>query len=297
MNTALTEVARRLHRRLGRFLDHHDKPLRPEREGELPILHDEHHHGRHRGDGRPMDRAMDAETFSALLAGLGYTNPMEPLFMLEAFLSAGTHLTAPEFSRFLKNRGRDISAEKAAGALELFTSLGLAEKNHAEDGQIIYEHTHPGLHHDHIICSGCGRATEFHRPDVDGLIETIAGDEHFTHLHHKLTIYGLCPECRRRRRIGLPLADTAVGETVVVVGFNGSESIKNRLGDMGLRRGARLRILGEQSGSMIVLLDGCRLAMGPEMAEGVMVRAVGQGRHHGDHRHHGPGSDHRPDGK
>lgn len=276
MNTALTEVARRLHKRLGRFLDNRDNPHRSNHERELPNLHDEHHHGRIRG-GRPMDKALDAETFSALLAGLGYSNTMEPLFMLEAFLSAGTHLTAPEFSRFLKNRGRDISTEKAAGALELFTSLGLAEKIPAEDGQIIYEHTHPGLHHDHIICSGCGRATEFHRPDVDGLIEKIAGDEDFSHLHHKLTIYGLCPECRHRRHVGLPLADTAVGENVVVVSFNGSEAVKRRLGDMGLRRGARLRILGEQSGSMIVLFDGCRLAMGPEMAEGVMVRAVGRG--------------------
>ena len=277
MNAALTNIARRLHSQLGRFLDNHDESPGREPGGASPLLHDEHHHGRRRVDGRPMDKAMDAASFSALLAGLGYTDPVEPLFMLEAFLSAGTHLTAPEFSKFLKNRGRDISTEKAAGALELFTSLGLADKMPAEDGQILYEHTHPGLHHDHIICSGCGRATEFHRPDVDGLIEKIAGDEDFAHLHHKLTIYGLCPECRRRRHEGLPLAETAVGETVVVVGFSGAEAVERRLGDMGLRRGARLRILGEQSGSMIVLSDGCRLAMGPEMAEGVMVRAVGRG--------------------
>ena len=277
MNTALTNMARRLHRRLGRYLEERGRTPAPDREAQVTVLHDEHHHGRHRGGGRPMDRAMDAEAFASLLAGLGYANPMEPLFMLEAFLSAGTHLTAPEFTKYLKNRGRDVSTEKAAGALELFTSLGLAEKSHAKDGQIIYEHTHPGLHHDHIICSGCGRATEFNRPDVDGLIEKIAGDEDYSHLHHKLTIYGLCPECRRRRWEGLPLAETAVGENVMVVGFTGSDAVKTRLGDMGLRRGARLRILGEQSGSMIVLFDGCRLAMGPEMSEGILVRSVEHG--------------------
>ena len=288
MNAALVNMARRLHSRLGHFLENQPEPSCPGAGLGVSRPFDEDHHRRRHHGGRPMDKAMDAESFSALLAGLGYTNPVEPLFMLEAFLSAGTHLTAPEFSKVLKNQGRDISAEKAAGALELFTSLGLAEKIPAEDGQIIYEHTHPGLHHDHVICSGCGRAAEFHRPDVDGLIETIAGDEHYTHLHHKLTIYGLCPECRRRRHEGLPLAETAVGETVVVVGFNGTEAVKRRLADLGLRRGSRLMILGGQSGSMIVLSDGCRLAMGPEMAEGVMVRAVGHGRRRGGFRAGGP---------
>lgn len=271
MNAALTEVARRLHRRLGQFLDNQGRPVCPDRQEAPPVFCDAHHHG----DGRPMDRAMDAEAFSALLSSLGYANTMEPMFMLEAFLSAETHMTASEFSKFLINRGRDISEEKAAGALGLFTALGLAEKNHTEDGRIIYEHTHPGLHHDHIICSGCGRAVEFNRPEVDGPIEKIACDEGFTHLHHKLTVYGLCPECRRRRCAGLPLAETTVGETVAVVSLNGSDETKNRLADMGLHRGARLRILGEQDGSMIVLSDGCRLAMGPEAAKSVMVRAVG----------------------
>ncbi len=271
MSAVLADLARRLRRLLG-LTDRSDSS------GEAwPLLHDEHHQGQPGGDrGRPMDRAMNAGDFSALLAGLGYANPLEPLFMLEAFLSAGSHLTAPEFSTILQNRGRDFSPEKAAGALELFTALGLAEKMPAEDGRIIYEHTHPGLHHDHLICSGCGRAAEFNRPDVDGLIEKIAGDEGYSHLHHRLTIYGLCPDCRRRRLEGLPLAETTVGETVVVVGFRGSEALRKRLSDLGLRRGSRLRILGVQSGAVIVLLDGGRLALGPEMAENVMVRASGR---------------------
>ncbi|MDR2947450.1 MAG: transcriptional repressor [Candidatus Adiutrix sp.] len=269
MGGVLSEMAQRLRRV---FIE--GKGPRPGLSG-LPLLRDEHHLGPQPGEhGRPMDRALDAGSFTALLSGLGYANPMEPLLMLEAFLSSGAHLTVAEFGRVLKKRGFDAAPDKAAGALELFTALGLAEKMPAEDGRIIYEHTHPGLHHDHLICSDCGQAVEFNRPDVDGLIETIAADEGFTHLRHNLTVYGLCPECRRRRRSGLPLSGTAVGESVVVVSFNGSETLKNRLTELGLRRGSRLRILGGQSGSVIVLLDGCRLAMGPEMAEAVIVRAL-----------------------
>ena len=273
MSAALTKMAQSLHRHLGRYLDRCGCP------------------GSNRGAVKISPHADETEALVTLLAGLGHQNTVEPLLMLEAFLSSGEHLTAASFAEKLKERGHEVSEEKAAEALQLFTSLGFAAKNFTEDGRVLYEHTRPGLHHDHIICSGCGRTVEFNRPDVDGLIEKIACDESFYHLDHRLVIYGLCPSCRRRRHDGLPLAETKVGETVVVVDFSGSDDLKIRLRDLGLRRGARLKILGEQSGSIIVLFDGCRLAMGPELASGLVVRATG-GRHchqpgFGPHHHRG----------
>jgi Fe2+/Zn2+ uptake regulation proteins len=268
VSATLARVARRLHRRLGRYLDSRGYEDQPRSDG-------------HTGGGGAVG---EKEVIASLLAGLGLQNPVEPLFMLEAFLSADKHLTAPAFSQLLKNRGQDVSVEKAAGALELFISLGFADKHFTEDGRVLYEKTSPGLHHDHIICRGCGRTTEFNRPDVDGLIEKIACEEGFCHLNHRLVINGLCPECRKRRIEGLPLAETTAGEQVMVINFVGPEDLKRRLSDMGLRRGARLKILGEQSGSIIALLNGCRLAMGSEMSAGIMVRSVGRGHcHHGDH--------------
>lgn len=267
MNTALTKMARRLHRRLGHYLERHYSE-----------------NSKHPGP--CLAAGEETEVFASLLAGLGHQNPVEPLFMLEAFLSADSHFSAQDFSQLLKSQGREVSVEKAAGALELFTSLGFADKNFTEDGRVLYERNKPGGHHDHIICRGCGRASEFNRPDVDDLIEKIACDEGFCHLSHRLVINGLCPECRKRRLEGLPLAETTVGEQVVVISFTGSEELKKRLADMGLRRGTRLTILGEQSGSIIALLHGCRLAMGAEMAAGIMVRSVGRGRCQSDIPHY-----------
>lgn len=265
MSAAFTKMARRLHRRLGRYLDSHGP---------------RHHH--HAG-ALVAPHADESEAYTSLMAGLELQDPIAPLFMLEVFLSADEHVTAPAFSQLLKDRGHEIPAEKAAAALELFTSLGFAEKHFAEDGRVLYEHTRPGRHHDHIICGGCGRTTEFNRPDVDSLIEKIACEEEYCHLNHRLVIHGLCPECRRRRADGIPLAETTVGETVVVVGFNGSDELKQRLGDLGVHRGTRLKILGEQSGSVIALMEGCRLAMSSEMSAGIMVRATGHG-HCGNRR-------------
>jgi Fur family ferric uptake transcriptional regulator len=248
-------MARRLHDQLGRYLD---------RQG--PVY----------GRPDPPPPQRESEALAQVLDGLGHQNPVEQLLMLEAFLSAGQeeHLSARSFSELLQSQGHDISTEKAASALELFSALGFAEKNYAEDGRVLYESSRPGLHHDHIICGGCGRTVEFERPDVDQLIEKIACDENYCHLSHRLVVRGLCPDCRLRRRAGLPLAETTAGELVLVVGFEGPEEIKQRLAGLGVHRGARMKVLGEQTGSMIVMLDGCRLALGPEMSSGIIVRAI-----------------------
>jgi Fur family ferric uptake transcriptional regulator len=246
-------MARHIHSRLGRCFDRRGRFGRPGQDPGLP--------------GREETPAL-----AAVLAALGRPDPGESLFMLEVFLASGEHLSGRAFSQAMKERGLNLSPEQAASALELFRALGLAEKHFDEDGRALYEPNRPGGHHDHIRCGGCGRTTEFNRPEVDSLIEKIAGEEDYQHLHHQLVIRGLCPECRRRRARGLPLADTTAGEAVTVVGFEGSEDTRSRLVDLGLRRGVRLEILGEQAGSVIVSLDGCRLALGPEMAAAIMVR-------------------------
>lgn len=278
MNTAFARMARRLHHHLGRYLDRHN--------GGSNLNLD---HGV-----KTNPYADEKEALTTILEGLGHQNPKEPMFMLDVFLSSGLHMTADDFQKLLADRGLVISRDRAAVSLEFFTAMGLAERHYSKDGLAIYEHSGPGRHHDHIICSGCGRNVEFNRPDVDHLIEKIACEEEFCHLDHKLVIYGLCPECRQRRATGIPLSETTVGEVVYVVQLNGDEDMVRRLSDLGLHKNARLKILGEQSGAMIVMHDNCRLAMGPEMSAMVMVRALGrrQQRHCGDERNiwpfHGP---------
>ena len=262
MTETIAQVARRIHHHLGRYLERRSGP------GKYGL----------NGAAKTSPHVGEKEALATILSGLGHPNPEEPMFMLDVFLSSGCHLTAEDFQALMAENGQAISLDRAQVSLEFFTAMGFSERHYTESGQALYEKGGPDRHHDHIICSGCGRNVEFNRPEVDHLIEKIACEEEFCHLQHKLIIYGLCPECRERRAVGLPLSETSVGEVVKVARLEGDEEMARRLSGLGLHKGSRLKVLGEQSGAMIVLQDNCRLALGPELSAKVMVQTVGLGR-------------------
>jgi Fe2+ or Zn2+ uptake regulation protein len=64
-----------------------------------------------------------------------------------------------------------------------------------EDGSIRYGLSQ-GDHHHHLICSSCGRITEFADPDLDAAIGANARRLSFELAAHSLELYGLCGVCR-----------------------------------------------------------------------------------------------------
>jgi len=53
-------------------------------------------------------------------------------------------------------------------------------------------------HHDHLICTSCGKITEFHCELIENDKRRIAQQYRFKINSHKLEIYGLCSECQQQ---------------------------------------------------------------------------------------------------
>ena len=71
----------------------------------------------------------------------------------------------------------------------------------------------------------------------------------------------------------LPLSMVAQGETVLIQGIRGGHRVRQRLLDLGMNQGARIRIMqSEMPGPLIVAVkeDG-RLALGRGMSNHIMV--------------------------
>ncbi len=52
-------------------------------------------------------------------------------------------------------------------------------------------------HHDHLICTECGKIVEFENEKIEKLQEEVAKQNGFVLSDHMMQLYGVCEECRK----------------------------------------------------------------------------------------------------
>ncbi|HEB97498.1 MAG TPA: ferric iron uptake transcriptional regulator [Sedimenticola thiotaurini] len=131
-------------------------------------------------------------------AGLKVTAPrLKILELLEQ--GDGHHVSAEEVYRQLTGAGEEIGLATVYRVLTQFEAAGLVQRHNFEGGHSVFE-LNRGEHHDHIICTLCGRVKEFVDPVIERRQQEIARDLGFELADHSLTIYGRCkdPDCPNR---------------------------------------------------------------------------------------------------
>lgn len=200
------------------------------------------------------------------------------LKVADVFLKIEDHVSASQLLANLREQGLDFEGEFVAGTLELLVHLGFAHKKDFADREPLFEHRHlDDDHHDHFICLGCGKITEFYHPELERLQRTIARENGFKLLDHRHQLYGLCRECRATRQPGLPLTACKPGEKLTVVGQTGGQRARTRLTDMGLKPGSEVKILTDSGGPVVLACGGSRLALGRRLAEKLVCQPVENG--------------------
>jgi Fur family transcriptional regulator, ferric uptake regulator len=117
------------------------------------------------------------------------------LNVIDVFLKTEEHFTLEDLISLLKRKGYEYDQEFVKLCLNRSVELGFAQKKTFEGQPPRYEHRHLGKHHDHMICTKCGRIMEFQNDEVEMLQERIAAHAGFHILQHKMEIYGLCSRC------------------------------------------------------------------------------------------------------
>ncbi|HZS12145.1 MAG TPA: Fur family transcriptional regulator [Nitrospirales bacterium] len=105
------------------------------------------------------------------------------------------HITAEQMYRQLAKRDPHIGLATIYRTLNLFCEAGLAQARHFGT-QTQYDNVSHKGHHDHIICTGCGKIVEFENSEIERLQDEVARKNGFTIQTHKLELYGLCSSCR-----------------------------------------------------------------------------------------------------
>lgn len=224
----------------------------------------------------PTANLYDRINFKTLIESDGRSGDLQDrLNIIDVFLDTEGHLTLEEFRRLLRDRGYDYEPDFVRNCMNRMVDLGFAQREQFEGQPVRYEHRHLGRHHDHLICTKCGRIVEFANDDLELLQMKIAAQHGFHMLQHRMEIYGLCDQCLATRRPLMPLTMAKAGERVVVREMAGGRQARSRLSDMGLRLGDVIEIVNNDgTGQLILGRDCTRLAMGRGIAQKIMVSAA-----------------------
>jgi Fur family ferric uptake transcriptional regulator len=114
--------------------------------------------------------------------------------ILSLFLKV-EHITAEQMYRMLAKKDPHIGLATIYRTLNLFCEAGLAQARHFGT-QTQYDNVSHKGHHDHLICTDCGKIVEFENCDIERLQEEVAKRNGFTIKTHKLELYGLCAHCQ-----------------------------------------------------------------------------------------------------
>jgi Fur family ferric uptake transcriptional regulator len=117
---------------------------------------------------------------------------------MEIFLRTEEHLTSEDLYRLVQKEDRTVGHTTVYRTLKLLTEAGLAREVRFGDNKTYYEHHYNHQHHDHMICTDCGKVIEFFSQDIEELQDQMADKFGFRPTHHSLRMWGICSDCQKK---------------------------------------------------------------------------------------------------
>mgnify|MGYP000845300831 CR=1 FL=1 len=153
-----------------------------------------------------VEREVAAFERLAARRGLRHSRPRRDI--VRAFLGAGRHLTAEELWDRVRRTNPRVGVATVYRTLKVMAETGFCRELRIENGAVRYEQGAGLDHHDHLICTRCGRLEEVVDPAIERLQERLCARLGFVADHHRLDIYGWCQACARGRGGAVRRPDT-----------------------------------------------------------------------------------------
>jgi Fe2+ or Zn2+ uptake regulation protein len=110
--------------------------------------------------------------------------------------SCGTDFTVEQLWRDLQRSDPHLGRATVFRAVEMLVSQGLLHRIEFTDGSHVYRACGDGHHH-HLTCVQCHRVIDVEVCLEEKSLQKVGAQHDFVIEGHTLTLYGLCPECRK----------------------------------------------------------------------------------------------------
>lgn len=140
--------------------------------------------------------------FRDFLSNKGLRMTRERSELLEAIMEAPQHFEAEDLISAVQKRSGQVSRATIYRTLSLLEESGILRKSLFGHNRHFYESVVGRHHHDHLVCVRCGRIKEFEDERIERFQEEICEHFGFEMVDHVHEIFGLCPECRKKKSEG-----------------------------------------------------------------------------------------------
>lgn len=120
------------------------------------------------------------------------------MLIVETFLNDCDHLTTEELYELVKKADPSVGQATVYRTVKLLCESGIAKEVHFGDGITRYEQKYGNKHHDHLICEQCNKNIEVLDEQIEKLQEELAARYGFVLTSHRMYLYGICEECRKK---------------------------------------------------------------------------------------------------
>src|SRR5690606_12069641 len=117
--------------------------------------------------------------------------------ILEYLIESMSHPTADDIYKALEGKFPNMSVATVYNNLRVFRELGLVKELTYGDTSSRFDFI--TTEHYHAICESCGKIVDFDYPGLDEVEQLASHVTGFEVSHHRMEIYGICPECNKNR--------------------------------------------------------------------------------------------------
>lgn len=119
--------------------------------------------------------------------------------ILGVFLKSSRHLTARELYFQVQQGNPAIGFATVYRTLKLLCEVGICREMALEDGITRYERQQGHEHHDHLVCTKCGKVVEVVDQIIENHQERLFKKHGFHPQRHRMELYGVCKACIKNK--------------------------------------------------------------------------------------------------